>query len=285
VPPDLSVLDGTKFVVYRDTNPNDGVFQTVEAARVWPAETTIAECTIAGGTAACSTGPLPTGSYRVHETVAPPGVPAGPDVNVTVSSGTRTTATTVTYVNTLPPLNLQLVKSGPDFAAVGTTFTYTFAATTTGPRLHAVSLVELAPDRCTTPLAGPTGDDGDLFLEVGETWRWTCTHTVTAGDPNPLLNTARVSGTDDYGRTVTTTDNHSVDTVLPGINLIKSGPATAHVGDTITYGFAVTNPGANAIVLRDVGVTDPRCATTPMRTGGDTNADNLFQDGETSTNN
>jgi uncharacterized repeat protein (TIGR01451 family) len=64
------------------------------------------------------------------------------------------------------------------------------------------------------------------------------------------------------------------------IDVVKSGPALVHHGDSITYHFAVTNPGSSP--LHDVTVTDDRCApvsTTPVKSGGDT--DNLLEVGET----
>jgi len=104
---------------------------------------------------------------------------------------------------------------------------------------------------------GPTGDtNNDSFLEPGETWQWTCDHTVTAGDPDPLPNTATVTGTDDFNRTVTATASHSVDLIHPGITVVKTGPATAHEGDVVTYSFAVTNSGDTT--LTNVVVTDDK---------------------------
>ena len=36
--------------------------------------------------------------------------------------------------------------------------------------------------------------DGDDLLEVGETWVYTASYTVQASDPDPLINTAVVTG-------------------------------------------------------------------------------------------
>ena len=43
----------------------------------------------------------------------------------------------------------------------------------------------------------------------------------------------------------------------PGITIVKTGPATAYVGDTITYAFTVTNTGG--VTLADVSVIDSIC--------------------------
>ncbi|HZN13043.1 MAG TPA: SpaA isopeptide-forming pilin-related protein [Acidimicrobiales bacterium] len=257
-PADPHALDGTSFAVYRDANHNSSM-DAGEQAALWPAETTPAACTITGGAGHCDTGPLPTGAYRVHETVAPTGTTAGPDVNATVSKGTAGTPTTVTYVNVVHPLNIGLVKSGPPAAHVGDVITYTFSATTSGPRLHGIALVDLAPTGCTGPISGPTGDNGDGFLVSTETWQWTCTHTITGADPDPLPNSARVSGIDDFGRSVDATADHLVDILKPAIHIVKSGASSAHEGDVVTYSFAVTNTGDTA--LTGVEVTDDRLGT------------------------
>ena len=252
-PADTHTLDGTTFVVYRDANSN-GALDLGETAALWPDEVAPAFCTVMAGAGSCDIGPLPTGSYRIHETVTPVGTTAGPDVNVTIQKGDADHAISATYVNLLPSLNIGLVKSGPATAHVGDVVTYTFSASTSGPRLHGVSLVDLVPTGCTTPLVGPTSDNGDGFLIVGESWQWTCNHTISAPDGDPVVNTARVAGFDDFGRTVNATDSHSVDVIHPAITVVKTGAATAHAGDVVSYSFAVTNTGD--VVLAGIGVTD-----------------------------
>src|SRR5207302_10269237 len=51
-------------------------------------------------------------------------------------------------------------------------------------------------------------------------------------------------------------DHHHLVIVHPGITVVKSGPATAHVGDVVTYTFKVTNTGDNA--LTNVAVNDDK---------------------------
>ena len=65
-----------------------------------------------------------------------------------------------------------------------------------------------------------------------------------------------------------------------GIHIEKGGPALVHVGDTITYRFAVTL--TTETPLTDVEVTDPECDTSPTlvsREGGNNN--DTLQPGET----
>jgi hypothetical protein len=253
---DKHVLDGAAFVLYSDKN-NNKALDAGETAKLWPDDSKDAACTISGGTGQCDVGPVLPGAYRVHETATPPNMTTGPDVDVTVVKSTSANPVIVNYANIVGSLDINLVKSGPTLAHVGDTFTYTFDATTNGPKLHNIQLAELAPNRCTTAITPATGDtNSNGFLEKGETWHWTCTHTVTAGDPNPLPNTAKVTGTDDFGRLVSATDDHTVIIIHPAIKVEKSGPATAHEGDTVTYSFKVTNTGDAA--LSDVKVTDDK---------------------------
>ncbi|MBA3653998.1 MAG: hypothetical protein H0W70_07365, partial [Actinobacteria bacterium] len=257
-PVDPHVLDGTAFVIYRDANSN-GALDAGEEAKLWPAETIPAACTITGGTGRCDAGPLPTGNYRVHETVAPPASAVGPDVNVDVVKGTASRPTSVTYVNTLSPLNISLVKVGPPMAHVGDVIGYEFTGATTGPRLHGVTLTDTVAGGCTSAISAATGDNGDGFLSLGEAWHWTCTHTITAADGDPFTNHAKVAGVDDYGRTVEAPAIHVVDVIHPGIHIVKSAVSSAHEGDVVTYSFAVTNTGD--VALTNVAVTDDKLGT------------------------
>jgi hypothetical protein len=66
----------------------------------------------------------------------------------------------------------------------------------------------------------------------------------------------------------------------PGIKIVKSGPATAYSGDTLDFGFDVSNTGERK--LHDVQVTDDHCApvTGPVSKAGG-NADDILDPGET----
>jgi uncharacterized repeat protein (TIGR01451 family) len=173
---------------------------------------------------------------------------------------------------------IQILKDGPATAHVGDTITYTFAVTNTGDTdLHDVTLSDPICDDGTIQLVND--GNGDAILSVDETWNYTCTHVVTSEDPDPLPNTATVTGTDEGGTTVTDDDSHVVDIIHPAIGLVKDGPALAHVGDTITYTFTVTNPGD--VDLFDVTLSDPICDDGTLRfTGGDTGASGVLSPGE-----
>ena len=103
-------------------------------------------------------------------------------------------------------------------AQVGDTIGYRFDVTNPGDVGLAVTISDPRCDAGT--LAGPqklTGDQ-DGSLEPGELWRYTCTHKVTASDPDPLPNTVHVTGKDPIGGpsgTVEDEDSASVDLIQP----------------------------------------------------------------------
>ena len=130
--------------------------------------------------------------------------------------------------------------------------------------------------------------DQDNLLDVGETWQYTASHTVTQAELDAgtaIVNTATVTGT---GATPDTDDatvpvaqskvlHIEKDATVPG--------GTADVaGETISYTLAVTNQGNAAIA--GVVVSDPFTTNeAPVLVGGfnagDTDQDNLLDVGET----
>src|SRR6476619_5995488 len=134
-----------------------------------------------------------------------------------------------------------------------------------------------------------TGDtDQDSLLDVGETWQYTASHTVTQAGLDAgtaIVNTATVTGD---GATPDS-DDASV-AVAQGTILHIEKDATVADGtanstsDVINYTLAVTNQGNAAIA--NVVVDDPFTTNeAPVLSGtfnaGDTNQDNLLDVGET----
>jgi uncharacterized repeat protein (TIGR01451 family) len=119
--------------------------------------------------------------------------------------------------------------------------------------------------------------------------------TISATAPNTcvqLSNTATVDSDQTSPQTsngVTTTITGCVPPPPPpppppttaGIQVVKGGPTVVHVGDTITYTFAVSlAPGSAA--LTNITLVDPICSATPTllsKTGGD--QDTALETGET----
>jgi uncharacterized repeat protein (TIGR01451 family) len=166
-----------------------------------------------------------------------------------------------TDVHHQPGISVQ--KTCPEAASIGDTITYSITVTNTGNEaLTGVVVVDEL-------LGGALGSFPDT-LAVGDSATRTFTYTVTADDPDPLTNTVTASGTGaDSDQTVSDQAECSTDVVHPTIDLVKDGPALAHVGDTITYTFTVTNPGD--VDLFDVTLSDPICDPGTLHfVGGDT---------------
>jgi uncharacterized repeat protein (TIGR01451 family) len=161
---------------------------------------------------------------------------------------------------------------GPVEAYVGDTLDYRVTVRNTGDAVlslawgagKSAAFVDPRCDKAT--IAGPAGDDGNGRLDPGETWTYTCSHRVTAHDPDPLVNVVQVTGTDDLGGpkgTVTGRDSTKTDVLHPAIAIAKRGPATATAGQPVTYVLDVTNPGDVAFAAARVAVTDALCQAPP----------------------
>jgi hypothetical protein len=179
-----------------------------------------------------------------------------------------------------------VIKEGNLLVHHGDTITYTFDVSNKGNT--PLKDVSVEDDRCDAdPVrdAGhDQGDDGDALLETGEVWRFTCTMVVpqehNAEEENPIHNVATAHAFDQAGNEVTDTDSHDTTIIHPAIAVQKTGAEFAYAGDTVTYTFAVTNPGDTP--LAGVTVSDDRCApvTGPTaKEGGD--ADDSLEPGET----
>jgi uncharacterized repeat protein (TIGR01451 family) len=254
---DPSLLNGTTFVVYKDANDN-GKLDTGEEAHLWPNppadSTDIATATLTDSATSPVIGPLAVGDYRVTETQKPAGTSAMGDVDVVITERSVEEPVVLTYQNMLAPLSVSITKDGPALAHVGDTVTYTFAVTNNGTT-DLVDAVVTDPNADEGTLTQVSNGNGDTTLAVDETWNFTATHVVKATDPDPLANTATVTGHDRYGRTTTDTDSHDVDIIHPAITIVKTADnTTPNVGDTVTFTYVVTNTGDTT--LNNVTVTD-----------------------------
>lgn len=106
--------------------------------------------------------------------------------------------------------------------------------------------------------------EGSGIIVVGTA---TKDYRIDASDvvANNVHNLATAHGTPPSGPEVTDTDPHDVaipnvtPTPEPAIELRKSGPSTAVLGETITYRFTVRNVGETT--LTNVHITDPLLGT------------------------
>jgi hypothetical protein len=140
---------------------------------------------------------------------------------------------------------------------VGDTITYGFEVNLlpNSPPVTGVVVSDPICDLGTLGAPTMTGGDQDTVLEQGETWTYSCTHVVTPTDPDPLPNTAAVTGTGQNGSPVSASDSHLVDIIHPDIDLVKTAdPTSGSPGAVITYRYAVTNSGD--VDLFNVSVDD-----------------------------
>jgi uncharacterized repeat protein (TIGR01451 family) len=84
------------------------------------------------------------------------------------------------------------------------------------------------------------------------------THTVVAADPDPVVNTMSMScSVAGFPNVLTKSDGHTTNLFQPGVEVIKSGPASGAVGDTVTYSFTINNKSSgDSPNLILVSVTD-----------------------------
>jgi hypothetical protein len=132
--------------------------------------------------------------------------------------------------------SIDVTKTGPATAKAGDEITYTigFTDTSTGTGFPGF-------ENCTgnDPLLG--GDLGAFTAGVTRDFLY----TVQVGDPDPLINTATITcGVVGFDNIVANNGSHSIDLIGPSIEVTKTGPAQAKVGDEIIYtiGFTEANP-------------------------------------------
>ncbi|NCB00180.1 MAG: DUF11 domain-containing protein, partial [Clostridia bacterium] len=180
---------------------------------------------------------------------------------------------------------LNVVKSSPTtlITEAGQVVPYTFVVTNTGN----VTLTDISvtDPNCTL---GPTYNSGDIgldgILDVGESWTYIGSHTVTqaemdsqGGGDGDLDNTV----TADSAQTDPDTDDHDISILYnPALNVVKSSTTTLidHAGQIVPYSFVVTNNGN--ITLTGITVSDPNVSPAPAYASGDTNANSKLDVGE-----
>jgi uncharacterized repeat protein (TIGR01451 family) len=178
----------------------------------------------------------------------------GQEVSVLTTGDDEVTSDVVTITVECTPA-IQILKGGPALVHVDDTITYTFEVTNTGElELFDVVLSDPICDQGSIV----AGADVDASLAVGEVWHFTCTHLVTAGDPDPLPNTATISGDTsegEGGQPVSDTDDHVVDIIHPAISIVKTvDEEVVPIGTTVTFTYVVANTGDTT--LYDISVDD-----------------------------
>ena len=147
---------------------------------------------------------------------------------------------------------------------VGQTLTYQLTVTNTGNTPLAVNVTD---PRCDSSPEFKGGDsDGDNLLDVSETWVYTCTHVVTASDPDPLVNTATADGTDEIGGRVSDDDTATADILPPLTDVLPEvvrSPGTARLtGKSGCVGRAFTARVTGKSIVKVVFRIDGKAVKT-----------------------
>ncbi|HET7869123.1 MAG TPA: hypothetical protein VFM85_02245 [Actinomycetota bacterium] len=137
-------------------------------------------------------------------------------------------------VNLFQP-SVTIDKTGDELSKVGDEVHYTITVTNTS-----------SPDSPNLTCAitdALLGISKPVNLASGAQDVTNASRVVLPGDPDPLVNTASVTCTvDGFGNVIgPETASHSVNLFTPSVEVIKGGPSSAHVGDTITYTFVINN--------------------------------------------
>ncbi len=216
-----------------------------------------------------------TSTYTVTQADIDDGNPITNMVTATSTSplGTTPPEATADETVTIEPGNgmLEVIKTLPNPPAIlepGVDLVFTIAVTNTGNvTLSAPVLTDTVTQiGATTPLPGNPlpifqgGDTGSLAgeMDVGETWTYEVTHTLTQSDVDAggIANSVVATANDPSGKPVDdTSDNGAGDgddpTVVPiapagmldVIKTLRSAPSDPMPGDTIVFEVTVENTG------------------------------------------
>ena len=209
----------------------------------------------------------------------------GPN-GATFDNGVRSGNGLITVTFTAPHPDILVVKSASQTQAhVGDPVTYTYAVS--NPGNVPLQGVVVTDDHCSPVVFVFGSGNNNALLDPGEVWTFACFYTVPDAGPggeDPIHNVATATGMDAFGETVSNQDDASVDVLHPAISVDKrvngvDGPVSAHVDDTVTYTFTVTNPGDTPLT---VTLTDPRCDSGTLSGPiGDTNGNSTLDTSET----
>lgn len=203
---------------------------------------------------------LNEGAYSVSETGAD-GYTASYSEDCSGSIKVGETKTCTITNNDIPHPSISVEKYGPDTAYEGDTVWYNFWVTNTGDTQ--LTNVHVADDLANDETCNTT------TLNPGEsTWCWAW-YEIPSPQVANVVNTVVATGSSVSTQSdVTATDNHTLDVLHPAIKVVKSGPATALAGDTVTYTFTVTNTGD--VALENIVAKDSIAGDGTYRSG-DTN--------------
>ena len=139
-----------------------------------------------------------------------------------------------------------------------------------------ITITAISDDKAGVPAYVSGDENADGVLNLTEVWMYNATYTVP--DVASVTNNVTVTAQDTVTGSSVTDDDECTTTIErnPDINIVKSCPETATVGETITYEYTVTNTGD--VDLSITSIIDDK-AGVPSYIGGD-DGDGIFNPGE-----
>lgn len=214
----------------------------------------------------------------IINTDIPPPVPATPEESSGGGSSSRIT----------PLIGILKVPTPLTLPGDSGSVTYNYTVWNAGGK-RALTDVTVTDDKC-GPVAMLSGDvDNDGHLDVDESWKYSCTMTLSTTTTNTAMATGY--GLDSYHDVTVATAIATVVVGTPGLPDTGAVPSLIDIvkvpsrltpfpfgGGSVTYTYTVTNPGL--VPLREVTVTDDKCASV-SRMSGDVNSNDLLEPDET----
>ena len=183
-------------------------------------------------------------------------------------------------ISRTPGLNVAKSSTTTLITAAGQIVPYTFIVTNTG-NVTLTGITVSDPNVSPAPAyaSGDTNSNG--LLDVGESWTYTGSHTVTqaeidtdGGGDGDLDNTV----TADSNETGPDTDDLAIPIDQnPALDVVKNSTTILidHAGQVVPYTFTVYNTGN--VTLTGITVSDPNCDADPVLDVGDLNHNGLME--------
>ncbi len=208
-------------------------------------------------------------------------VPTG-QTDTTPGNNSSSVTTTILYPD------IQITKSGPATAAVGANIQYTLTyrnnSTFTVPAGSVVAdtlpagLTFVSASPAATSTSGSTRSWTLGALAAGTSGTITINATVATSAPASVSNTGTIAVPSGYTDSTPGNNSSTVTTTIqrPDVSVVKTGPATALVSDTITYQITWRNIGtapAASVVVRDTlpaGLSYVSASPAPSSVSGQT---------------
>ncbi len=193
--------------------------------------------------------------------------------------GDNTTVRASAQTDILFDTAILISKDGPAEARLGETVAYSITVRNDVAHGDGSAIGQVVVTDSIALVGAPvkTGGDSDGWLEEGETWSYAATYRPKMGDADPLENVARVMARDRDGDMLVAQASHKLKLrPSPALNITKTGPATATVGQQVVYTCTLAQDTVygDGRPIDDLSVTDSVAGpmTLVQMSGGDNDA-------------